>query len=126
MPEGRDRMKFYMRATVLVVMLSFLLVLTPGTFLVHATPPAMDCIRVFLVNGPNAHDYTIHLPNCCQQCCLHDTFPKHLNANQTDFIDLCSNHALTDGYGEFWYHHENETTWTKVGLKRNGEKYGIY
>lgn len=115
-------MRLYQRAAIGVLSLAFVVMSPLNSLRVHA---AQDCITVNLRNtSVYAHTYTIRVQTRCS-CINATTWQTPIPAGGTVPIHVCSSHAHTnpEGYGEFWYHHESETTWTHPTLLNDGETY---
>jgi hypothetical protein len=105
-----------------LTLLLLLAIVIPCFVPAGSAQPSMDSITIYLDNHSTFnHTYTITMIGCRPGCCGSPTWATAIAAGQTVPIGLCSNHALTDGYGEFKYHSEDTSTWTDEPLKRNGE-----
>jgi hypothetical protein len=83
---------------------------------------ADDRVWITIVNhGSFAHSYTIRDEVC------HNSWnvSPPIQPGKSDRVGLCSNHALSDGYGEMSWHHEDQTIWDHASLLRNGQTISL-
>jgi hypothetical protein len=117
-------MRLYQRAALCTLSLAFILVSPINPSRVHA---AQDCIQVKLRNtSVYPHTYSIKVETRCS-CVDATTWTTAIEANGVAPIRVCSSHAHTnpEGYGEFWYHSEDQKTWTHATQLTDGQEYAM-
>lgn len=87
----------------------------------------MDRVTAYVSNDSVFdHTYTFRMVGCRPGCCYQQTWTLRLPAHKNHDLGLCSNKALSDGYGEFYYHDEQTSQWTHKPQIRDKDKVALY
>jgi hypothetical protein len=73
-----------------------------------------------------AHTYTFCMVGCKPGCCYKNSWTISLQPGAEHDLGLCSNKALSDGYGEFYYKDDQSSHWTHEPQIRSGKKIPLY